>query len=1003
MRLARAYEAAWADSFLTRQVAWFMELPPTRRARRVIVDSLRRAGVLAYGQDGPDAAIELWRRSLASADEINDIAGAAAALGNIGAAYLALGRLDSAAASLTRAAVLAADVGDLRVEANAVGALADVRAEQRQLDHARSGYAQALRLRQRIGDMRGVAATHNSLGLLAQDLGELDEARRQFEAALELNRANGNDAAAAVNLVNMAGLDVLAGRLRLAAAAYRRSLEIWRSRRERAQTGEALVGLGQVELRRGNYPAARAAFAEALQVFEESNQLAAAVSAKLSLTATAAAMGDIQGALNELRQAQRLADSARVDPGERAAIALLRGDLAFQLNALSDAEGAYRVAEALYREAADPLGRAAAQHGRAFLSIEREDYEGAEELLRAASRVQRGAGDRRGVALTTIALGRVARERDDTARARRLLAGAVAELQALGDPVAVAAAIGDQAELEAKAGMTAAAERLYRLALSGLDGYTVPDLSWRLRLGLALARRTQGAHDDAVSYLNAAASDIERPRRAINLAERRAAFSADKWVVYTQLALLHHERRRWDAAFAASERLRAREMHELLARGRVPVADTAVELVEREQDLRRRIASLTQGLSLGAGGSEILRGPDVSFATSATREALSRAQRDYATLLLELRERAPRHASLIIPNVAGWREVARRLAPEEAFVEYLVSDSGSVALLVTRDTLVGVSLGVTRRELARLIEFVRGTMERPPASEVSDAMWRGPLRRLDEFLIAPVERTGLLVSKRRLILVPHAELHYMPLAALLDRESGRFLIQRYELSVTPSASIWLSLGRRQPSGQASGVLALAPRPDKMPGSGLEVAAVADFMGTGVRVLRDQEATELAFRAEAMHSRVIHLATYGILNKHNPLFSFVELVPEGRHDGRLEVHEVLGLTLSAELVVLSACQTALGSGRRADVPPGDDWISLARAFLHAGARSVVATLWPIEDRASAVLMTRFYRAYARDSDPASALATAQRELLTLRSTAHPFYWAGYVAMGGASRR
>jgi CHAT domain-containing protein len=88
-----------------------------------------------------------------------------------------------------------------------------------------------------------------------------------------------------------------------------------------------------------------------------------------------------------------------------------------------------------------------------------------------------------------------------------------------------------------------------------------------------------------------------------------------------------------------------------------------------------------------------------------------------------------------------------------------------------------------------------------------------------------------------------------------------------------------------------------------------------------------------------------LATYGVLNKQNPLFSFVQLAPDSAEDGRLEVHEVFGLHLAADLVVLSACQTGLGSGARADVPPGDDWVGLTRGFLHAGARHVVATCGP----------------------------------------------------------
>jgi CHAT domain-containing protein len=194
------------------------------------------------------------------------------------------------------------------------------------------------------------------------------------------------------------------------------------------------------------------------------------------------------------------------------------------------------------------------------------------------------------------------------------------------------------------------------------------------------------------------------------------------------------------------------------------------------------------------------------------------------------------------------------------------------------------------------------------------------------------------------------------------------------------------------------VLAFAPRPDALPASQREVAAIAQLAGADV--LTGSAASEAAFRRDAPGRRVLHLATYGVLNKQNPLFSYVELAPGGADDGRLEVHEVFGLQLTADLVVLSACQTGLGSGALADVPAGDDWVGLTRAFLHAGAAHVVATLWPVDDWATAALMERFYQGYAGNADPAGALAAAQRALLAQPATSHPFYWAGFVAVGGA---
>jgi CHAT domain-containing protein len=117
------------------------------------------------------------------------------------------------------------------------------------------------------------------------------------------------------------------------------------------------------------------------------------------------------------------------------------------------------------------------------------------------------------------------------------------------------------------------------------------------------------------------------------------------------------------------------------------------------------------------------------------------------------------------------------------------------------------------------------------------------------------------------------------------------------------------------------------------------------------------------------------------------------------DGRLEVHELFGLPLLADLVVLSACQTGLGSGALTDVPAGDDWVGLSRGILSAGAAKVIATLWPLQDRASAALMEQFYREYTLGADPGPALAKAQRALLAEPGTASPYFWAGFELVGG----
>ena len=997
--LAAAYQAAWRDSFLVREVARFEAWPPERRLAKVRADSMRRAGVAAYGRAGPTAAMAIWRRALVRATAIGDTAGVAALLGNLGAGSLREGRLDSAATQLEQAARLAAAIGDIRVEANAVGTLAGVHADRGEVAAAHEGYVRALALRERIGDSRGIAADHNNLGLLAQAAGDPDEARRQFEAALDLNRRDGRDEVAATNLVNLAALASATGDFGRAEALYRDALATWRAREQWTDAADALRGLGQLELRRGDYPAARAALREALAVYDRTGPLVDALAVRRELAATLAAMGELQAALDGLRRAQRLADSVRAPPAAQADIALARADLAADLNAAAEAERRYVQAEALYRQAGDRGGEGEARQGRGRLLLAREDYARAAPLLESALRTEVALRNDRGAALTRLSLGEVSAGRGDTVRARRLFVQATTDLDRLGDPVGVAAALGEQAALAAAAGLPAAAESLYDAALDRLRNHVAPEIAWWLHAGLGLADWARRSDEGAARELRAALAELERPGRSLAVAERRSAFFADKWDAYAQLALVERARGHLEAAFEASERLRAREMLELLARGRLTSSsDSAAELVAREQDLRRHIAELTDELAAPPEGGA--RGPERSSAGAATLEALTRAQESYGELLLELREHSPRHAMLVSPEIATWRDVARRLSPAGAFIEYLVSDSGSLAFVVVRDTAAVVDLGIGRRDLARLVEFARGTLEQRGAPR-ADSLWRTPLRQLHQYLVAPLEETGLLAGKSRLTFVPHAELHYVPFAALLDDgHPGRFLIERYEVAVTPSASVWIALANR-PAGAAAGMLALAPRPADLPASRREVAAVARLGGADAQVLTGQAASEAAFRRDAPGRRVLHLATYGVLNKRNPLFSYVDLAAGGEQDGRLEVHEIFGLHLAADLVVLSACQTGLGSGALGDVPSGDDWVGLTRAFLDAGAASVVATLWPVDDWATAALMERFYEGYGKDGNPVGALAAAQRALLAAPATRHPFYWAGVVSVGGAN--
>jgi CHAT domain-containing protein len=1002
-RLARAHAAAWVDSFPLAQVERFARMTADERVAKLAADSVRRAGNAALGRAGVDSASRLWREALRGSITNADTAGMAAALGNIGSGFYHASALDSAESYLNRARYLADAIGDRRTALNALGTLGSVAKDRGDLRRARELYTQAIGLRSRIGDVRGTAADYNNLGLLSAELGEMAEARASYGSALALARRHGLTEPAAAALVNLGNAASVEGDYSAAATRYAEALGTYRASGSDADAALVLHNLGLLALRRGDYATARTRLAEALALYGRAGTANEVVQVRRDLASVAAAAGDLRGALQELRRAEQLLARASPQPDLSAAIALAKADVAAELNTYAESERQYARAEGLYRQAGNASGQAEAQQGRAMLFVHRRQYARALDLLRSAERAQAGAGDRRPAALTRLAIGHVQHVAGDLAGSRHTLEQALDTLRTLGDAVGEAAVLSVLGDLEVENGASLAAEAWYRRGLARLQGRAVPSVASQLRAGLGQALRARGALPEAAAELRLAIVDIERMAATLTVEERRSTFLADKWDVYAQLAIVERARSDVSAAFAVSERMRARQMLDLLARGRVaePTGPDSA-FAAREQDLRLLIGELTRRLEGGDERGGLLRGPALASSSSGvTREALARAQEQYAQLLVESHEDGAAHTDAVRGAPVSWRAVRTRLSAGEALLEYLVSDSTTLVFVVTLDTVQAIDLGIGSYTLGTLIDFARGTLVRPQVA-ASRSAWRAPLRRLYDHLVAPVEATGALAGVNRLIIVPHAELHYLPFAALVRRQDAtprdEFLIERYEIAYTPSASVWVRLGER-PRRRGEGVLALAPRPGTLPGSREEVAAIRALYGREATVLTNGAASERALRAAAPKYGVVHLATYGVLNKHNPLFSFVELNPSADTDGRLEVHEVFGLSLNARLLVLSACQTALASGAVSDVPAGDDWVGLVRAFLSVGAANVVATLWPVEDRSTARLMAQLHRGMRLGQSESAALAAAQRQALQNSATADPFYWAGFVLVGG----
>ena len=263
--------------------------------------------------------------------------------------------------------------------------------------------------------------------------------------------------------------------------------------------------------------------------------------------------------------------------------------------------------------------------------------------------------------------------------------------------------------------------------------------------------------------------------------------------------------------------------------------------------------------------------------------------------------------------------------------------------------------------------------------------------------MAPAE--SWLGDASRLLICADGPLQSLPFSALM-RADGRYLIEWKPLHTVVSATVYDQLRRRtQQRHREPQVVAFGDPADELPSSREEVEQVAVAWGERATVHLGSAATESRVKQLDRDTSIVHLACHGLLDHRFPLSSALLLAPDGDDNGRLHAWEVFEqLRLEADLVVLSACETALGERIQ-----GEGLIGLTRAFQYAGARAVLASLWRVSDRSTAVLMEAFHQALRDGEAPDEALRRAQLQLLHGQHEAngnlsHPYSWAGFQLAG-----
>ena len=351
---------------------------------------------------------------------------------------------------------------------------------------------------------------------------------------------------------------------------------------------------------------------------------------------------------------------------------------------------------------------------------------------------------------------------------------------------------------------------------------------------------------------------------------------------------------------------------------------------------------------------------------------------------------------------------------DKNMVEYVIGGSYAQGLVITPDKVKLVALP-TSDTVRHLIQSFRQKLV-----DGEDHTYNQELAYdLYHQLFEPLEPH---LTSRNLVVIPDGTIGHLPFSALLTAKDAEepvpYLVRDYAISYSPSATLWHTPSKQTTAEVSEERVAYAGyAPDfrseasltvmrgnedtfrnslsPIPGAKAELRLGADLWKT--RTFYNEQATEARFKETAPDSRVIHLATHGIINQQNPAYNKLLFATDSAsgEDGNLYSYEIQNMDLDADLAVLSACRTGYG-----EVIDGEGVMSLARGFKIAGCKNIMMTLWPVEDRSGAKLTKAFYRNLNEGLSKKKALQEAKLAYLDSESELgdNPFYWAGYVMMG-----
>ena len=913
---------------------------------------LTTCGYVFSNQGNYRRAEALFTRALDMATRRNDPASRAEALAGLGRTLGTLGEAARAEPMLLESLKISEALHDSDGMAEAASQLGHLSSQAGRYQDARTYHLRSFTLWESIGDHRGMAVALNNVGAAYRAVGDNATGMDYFQRSLDELQRMGDRRRSATVIDNIARISRTLGDYARGLELTRQALAIRESLDDPEGMARSLNSLSECYQAQGNYGAALDALRRSLEIRTRLGYVLAIAEAQNNIAVVYEAQGNYPQAVAYLRKSLTL-NAAKVHSQSLAAeIDTHLGEIYFR--------------QGRDRESVQALRRSLAASAAGGLTLQAADA-------------------RLALARTYLRLGQ-------RTLASHELQQVLAFRATTGDRGGRAEALIEMAEVERRSGQPA---RGLALAVEARDitaALETPEIGWRALT--AVGRMQMALHRPADARLSfEAAIDGVEHLRLLNGGgeESRSRFFADRLAPYHERIALALGVSNVDGAFYFAERSKARVLLDVMRGDRVPIT-TAMTDAERRHEIELRTSLSSANSELRFAARAVPRDDTRVTALQRTRDQRRLAYEDYQARLYADHPELKTGRADVPPLQAA--EAQRLLSGDsETIVEFVAGPQRTHAFVIDKRGIRVFALPATSAEVERQVRQFRDRLASRDLRAPESA------RRLYDMVLAPLGPA--LAGTRSLIIVPDGMLWNLPFQAL-QRADGRYLIEDVAVSYVASVTVLRETERtRRQRPPTSALLALgnpAPVSAPLPETEREVRALAAIYGPSSRVYVGAEAREDRWKREAGSYRVIHLATHGMLDNASPLYSHLALASgdSDHDDGLLEAWEIMATPLKADLVVLSACETARGR-----VAPGEGMIGLMWAVFVAGSPATLVSQWQVDSASSTALMLAFHRAWnggGTDTSKAEALRQASLAVLHTSGYAHPFYWAGFVLAG-----